>query len=232
MTMIRPGPDKRPLLPSVVARSSAVFAGAGIDGRRSLRARGQGRSHAASLPDGLRDIQGIYAGRGVSALPASPEAVAAFLSTRGEPADQGRHNCPPTCRYPARAQACRPANAKQQRTGAFRDEGHLAFARNSAGQEISHHAARLIAIAPLPGERLSSLPDRALLSFGFAYAFRRSELAALDCEDVENTLEGHDPARQNREGTPTWRRPMWPTRSGLIPDARAGWQGNDNSTAA
>ena len=45
-------------------------------------------------------------------------------------------------------------------------------------------------MAPLPGARLSSLRDRALLLLGFAGALRRSELAALDFEDIEETAEG------------------------------------------
>lgn len=45
-------------------------------------------------------------------------------------------------------------------------------------------------MAPLFSSRLSSLTDRALLLLGFAGAFRRSELAALDVEDLKETEEG------------------------------------------
>jgi integrase len=40
------------------------------------------------------------------------------------------------------------------------------------------------------GDGLTALRDRALLLLGFAGAFRRSELVALDCEDIEETAEG------------------------------------------
>jgi integrase len=40
------------------------------------------------------------------------------------------------------------------------------------------------------GSRLTNIRDRALLLFGFASAMRRSELAALDFEDIEETPDG------------------------------------------
>ena len=40
------------------------------------------------------------------------------------------------------------------------------------------------------GDGLKGLRDRALLLLGFAGAFRRSELVALDCEDIEQCETG------------------------------------------
>jgi integrase len=40
------------------------------------------------------------------------------------------------------------------------------------------------------GDNLKALRDRALLLLGFAGAFRRSELVALDCEDIEECETG------------------------------------------
>jgi site-specific recombinase XerD len=51
-------------------------------------------------------------------------------------------------------------------------------------------AGRIMAMAPLAGSRLAGLRDRALLLLGFAGAFRRSELVALDVEDIAETKEG------------------------------------------
>jgi integrase len=51
-------------------------------------------------------------------------------------------------------------------------------------------AERVIGMAPLAGTRLSAIRDRALLLIGFAGAFRRSELVALNVEDLEETAEG------------------------------------------
>jgi integrase len=51
-------------------------------------------------------------------------------------------------------------------------------------------ADKIIAMAPVGRERLSDLRDRALLLIGFAGAFRRSELVALDISDLKETTEG------------------------------------------
>jgi integrase len=51
-------------------------------------------------------------------------------------------------------------------------------------------ADKIVAMAPVASGRLSEIRDRALLLIGFAGAFRRSELVALDVEDVEEVPEG------------------------------------------
>ena len=51
-------------------------------------------------------------------------------------------------------------------------------------------AERVIAMALGTGPGLKGLRDRALLLLGFAGAFRRSELVALDCEDLEESETG------------------------------------------
>ena len=57
----------------------------------------------------------------------------------------------------------------------------------------------MVALAP---ERLAGLRDRALLLLGFAGAFRRSELVALDVADIAETETGlvNNPAQQDRPG--------------------------------
>jgi site-specific recombinase XerD len=51
-------------------------------------------------------------------------------------------------------------------------------------------AERLLAMAANTGAGLKSIRDRALLLLGFAGAFRRSELVALDVSDIEETPDG------------------------------------------
>ena len=51
-------------------------------------------------------------------------------------------------------------------------------------------AERIIPMALGAGSNLKALRDRALLLLGFAGAFRRSELVALDCEDIEECETG------------------------------------------
>ena len=66
-------------------------------------------------------------------------------------------------------------------------------------------AERVIGMAPLAGTRPSSTRDRAVLLIGFAGAFRRSELVALNADDIQETPEGcaspSAAARPTRRGT-------------------------------
>ncbi len=48
----------------------------------------------------------------------------------------------------------------------------------------------LFAVLEATGESIKDLRDRALLLIGFAGAFRRSELVALDCRDIERVRQG------------------------------------------
>jgi integrase len=48
----------------------------------------------------------------------------------------------------------------------------------------------VIAMTVRTGDGLKGLRDRALLLLGFAGAFRRSELVALDCEDIQECEKG------------------------------------------
>jgi site-specific recombinase XerD len=128
--------------------------------------------------------------RGVMALPADASAVAAFLAheaTRNvRPSTIGRRLA--AIRY-AHKLAGFPLPTDDERVratlrGIRRTLGPAAVKKTPATAE------RVIAMAPLPGARLSSLRDRALLLLGFAGAFRRSELVALNFEDIEETAEG------------------------------------------
>jgi integrase len=51
-------------------------------------------------------------------------------------------------------------------------------------------AEMIISMALETGDGLKGIRDRAQLLLGFAGAFRRSELVALDCEDIEETETG------------------------------------------
>jgi len=128
---------------------------------------------------------------GVTALPARPETVAAFVA--------------------AEAQAGRKVATLEQRIAAIR------WAHEAAGME-SPTASKLVRsamqgirrkhgtapsrkspvtvdrlaamISHADAETLKGLRDRALLLFGFASALRRSELVALVTDDLEETERG------------------------------------------
>jgi site-specific recombinase XerD len=128
--------------------------------------------------------------RRLAALPAAPDAVAAFLAheaTRNvRPSTIGRRLA--AIRY-AHKLAGLPLPTDDERVRATL-RGIRRTLGTAAVKKTPATAERVIAMAPLPGARLSSLRDRALLLLGFAGAFRRSELAALNFEDIEETAEG------------------------------------------
>ena len=122
--------------------------------------------------------------RGVSALPAAAESVAGFLAREVEkgirPSTIGR-----------RVAAIRYAHKLAGHAIPTDDERVKATVRGirrSLGtaprKKAPATAERIIAMALGTGEGLKGIRDRALLLLGFAGAFRRSELVALDCEDL------------------------------------------------
>ena len=126
----------------------------------------------------------------VSALPASPESVAAFLAHEAErqvrPSTIGRRVA--AIRY-AQKLAGLPLPTDDERVRAT-----VRGIRRSLGaapsKKMPATAERVIGMAPLAGTRLSAIRDRALLLIGFAGAFRRSELVATNAEDLAETPEG------------------------------------------
>ncbi|WP_342111804.1 site-specific integrase [Methylobacterium sp. SI9] len=127
---------------------------------------------------------------GFRSLPASPEAVAAFIVSEAE--------------------ASRAASTLGRRLAAIRyahklagvadptdDEGVRAAirgARRKVGVAPTQKAAAtadvLAALLMRTPDTLTGKRDRALLALGFAGAFRRSELVALNVEDLREDPEG------------------------------------------
>ena len=125
--------------------------------------------------------------RAVRALPADPEAVAAFLAhdaeTGSRPSTLGR-----------RVAAIRYAHKLAGHVTPTDDERVKATMRGirrslgTASQKKAPATAdRIVAMARAADDSLKGLRDRALLLVGFAGAFRRSELVALNIEDLEET---------------------------------------------
>jgi integrase len=128
--------------------------------------------------------------RGISALPATAESVAAFLACEvakgARPSTIGRRVA--AIRYAHRL-AGHPLPTDDERVKAT-----VRGIRRSLGtaprKKSPATAERVIAMAVGTGDGLKGLRDRALLLLGFAGAFRRSELVALDCEDIEECDTG------------------------------------------
>ena len=128
--------------------------------------------------------------RRLAILPAAPEAVAAYLAfeaRRGaKPSTIGRRCA--AIRY-VHASGGHPVPTTDERVKAV-----MRGIRRSHGvapRRVSPATADcVIAMAPRPDGTLVTLRDRALLLLGFAGAFRRSELVALDVANVEEVPEG------------------------------------------
>ena len=128
--------------------------------------------------------------RGANALPAEPATVAAFLSweadRRTRPSTIGRRVA--AIRYAHTLAGCEVPTDDERVRATVRGI-RRAFGTAST-KKTPATADRIMAMAPVANTRLGYLRDRALLLLGFAGAFRRSELVALDIDDIEESEEG------------------------------------------
>jgi site-specific recombinase XerC len=127
--------------------------------------------------------------RGLDALPASAAAVAAFLA---DEATAGRRASTLGRRLAAIRYFHRAAGHDTP-TSDEKVKAVLAGIRRTIGAApVRKRAATAdIVLGMMPrGDTLRQLRDRAIILIGFAGAFRRSELVALDVADIEFTPEG------------------------------------------
>jgi site-specific recombinase XerD len=127
---------------------------------------------------------------GFRSLPTTPEAVAAFIVAEAE---AGRA----ASTLGRRIAAIRYAHKLAKAPDPTDDEGvraALKGARRKVGvaptQKAAATAEILTALLLKTPDTLTGKRDRALLALGFAGAFRRSELVALDVEDLREDPEG------------------------------------------
>ena len=124
--------------------------------------------------------------RGVSAIPAAPATVAAFLASEAD-----REFRPVTIER--RAAAIAAAHRAQDHPNPC-DSGAVAAVLSGIRRELGTAPMRRAApldldplarlLEPIEDATLGGRRDRALLLLGFAAALRRSELVALDVEDL------------------------------------------------
>jgi site-specific recombinase XerD len=128
--------------------------------------------------------------RGLSSLPASAAAVAAFLADEASAGKRastlGRRLA--AIRYFHRAGGHEPPTSDEKvkavLAGIRRTIGAAPVRKRAATSDI------VLGMVGGKGQSLRELRDRAILLLGFAGAFRRSELVALNVEDIEETGEG------------------------------------------
>jgi site-specific recombinase XerD len=127
--------------------------------------------------------------KGINALPAAPETVASYIAAEAQtakPSTIGRRLA--AIRYAHKLAGLEtPTDAeavKATMRGICRTFGSAKVKKAPA---IAARVLSMVAAAP---DQLSDLRDHALLLIGFAGAFRRSELVALDVADIEETQTG------------------------------------------
>jgi site-specific recombinase XerD len=123
--------------------------------------------------------------RALTALPATDQTVAAYLAFL---ADNGFKAATVARRLVVISQAHKAANLPSPTTSSLVSRTHAGI-RRSIGTAQQGKAPAVVAdlkrmLGKVPNTRVG-LRDRALLLLGFAGGFRRSELVALDVEDLE-----------------------------------------------
>lgn len=144
----------------------------------------------------LRRFGDWCAARGVAALPAAPETVAAFLAAE---AAAGARSATLTRRraairhihrlarhdHPDLADPTDAETVRQAMRGIRRAKG------TAPERKAPATAERVLAmVEAIDADTLVGLRDRALLLLGFGAALRRSELVALDVADLDESPEG------------------------------------------
>lgn len=132
--------------------------------------------------------------RGLDTLPADPVAVAVFLSSEAAdgaaPSTIGRRLAAIGWMHrraglsPPQTQAGAAA-ISEVLAGIRRSHGVAPLRKHAADADVLRDMLRAI-----QGDGLRAVRDRAVLAFGMAGAFRRSELAALRFADIETVSEG------------------------------------------
>jgi site-specific recombinase XerC len=194
------------LIPVAVTELPAVALALDIERAAGLAQQEKAQATRRAYGSDFQIFRAWCAGRGVSALPATPESVAAFLASevdRGiRPSTIGRRVA--SVRYAHKLANLPVATdsevVKATVRGIRRTLGTAPRKKTPAVAEM------IISMALGTGNGLKAIRDRALLLLGFAGAFRRSELVALDCEDIEETETGlkitirHSKTDQEGEG--------------------------------
>jgi integrase len=178
---ILPGPSPLPVLPAALTaplRLAADFAKAS-----------KARATQAAYDSDFRIFEAWCATRGISALPATAAALCGFLADEAG-RWQARQHAGAT---PSRDPIFPPRPGYDTPTGDEKVKAVLSGIRRTIGAApVRKKAATsdLVIAMSATGASLRALRDRAIILLGFAGAFRRSELVALDVEDLEEAPEG------------------------------------------
>lgn len=162
--------------------------------------------HAAATRRAYRTDWAIFRdwvdARGVAALPAAPEIVAAFLAAEAErgvkPVTLGRRLA--AIRYVHAAERLESPTATELVRATLR--GIRRTVGSASQPKAPLLAAQIVAMAAACPATIVGQRDRALILLGFAGAFRRAELAALRVDDLEEVAEGLRVTVRRSKGDP------------------------------
>src|SRR5712692_4494494 len=177
---------------AVIAEQVALPAlpAADIDRATSYAKQDKAPATRAAYRSDFARFHAFCLSRGVASLPATAEAVAAYLASEAEsglkPSTISRRCA--AIRYAHKLAGHEPPTnseaVKATLRGIRRSIGAAPVRKAPAVAEIMRDMAHA---APTG---IKGLRDRALLLLGFGGAFRRSELVALDVADLEETEDG------------------------------------------
>ena len=152
----------------------------------NARARNTIKGYRSSF----RQFQARCNRAGLIAMPATPETVALYISCSGR-RTKTVHTGAPSGGHRQGAQGRRgTVTHSRQSTRQGDSQRHQAGSRDrveSEGAGTTEDCRMMLRLVPRNMQRIR---DRALLLVGFAGAFRRSELVALDVTDLQFTPEG------------------------------------------
>jgi site-specific recombinase XerD len=163
---------------------------AALETAADLASNSRAASTRAAYTADFRIFEPWCAAQGLCPMPAIPAAVAAFL------ADQVARGMKPSTlgRRLAALKHAHKAAGEDSPTADPRVKAVLQGARRTLGVAPRKLAAatseKTIGMATLVRPGLAGLRDRAILLLAFSLAARRSELVALDVEDLEECTEG------------------------------------------
>ena len=185
--------DQRAALLPIVSASTASLPAcltADVEKAADLARQEKAKATRRAYRSDFEIFQAWCAGRGVSALPATPETVAAFLACEVErgirPSTMGRRVA--AVRYAHKLAGHRVPTDDERVKATVR--GIRRTLGTAPRKKAPATVERVIAMTVGTGDGLKGLRDRALLLLGFAGAFRRSELVGLDCEDIQECETG------------------------------------------
>jgi site-specific recombinase XerD len=178
-------------LPAVIDQSHLPSTlRAALDSAMDLASNSRAASTRAAYARDWRIFERWCSEQGLKALPANPATVAAFLADQVEqgmkPSTLGRRLAAIKYRH--------KTAGEDSPTDAAAVKAVLQGARRTLGVTARKLAAatseKTIGMATLVRPGLAGLRDRAILLLAFSLAARRSELVALDVEDLEECPEG------------------------------------------